>query len=64
MNDKQRMAAVYSKDKQQRKYESPIVTEILPAKEWYAAETYHQKYLEKGGQCSAKGDLTPIRCYG
>lgn len=63
-DDKQRVAAVYSKDKQQKKYESPIVTEILPMNEWYAAETYHQKYLEKGGQCSIKGDLTPIRCYG
>lgn len=28
------------------------------------AETYHQAYLQKGGQCAAKGDKTPIRCYG
>ena len=35
-------------------FRSPIVTEIAPAKEFYAAEDYHQKYLEKNpfGYCS------------
>ena len=47
-----------------------VVTQIAPADEsktdgkWFVAEDYHQKYLEKGGQCSAKGDKTAIRCYG
>ena len=41
-----------------------IVTEIEPLTKFWPAEIYHQKYLEKGGQCSRKGDLTPIRCYG
>jgi len=29
-----------------------IVTEILPAKEFYAAEDYHQQYVEKKGRSS------------
>jgi len=41
-----------------------IATEISPATVFYRAEDYHQRYLEKGGQCSRKGDKTPIRCYG
>ncbi len=41
-----------------------VVTQVAPAGTWYKAEEYHQKYLEKGGQCSAKGDKTAIRCYG
>lgn len=34
-------------EKEQLKYESPIVTEILPLKNYSLAEKYHQKYLEK-----------------
>jgi peptide-methionine (S)-S-oxide reductase len=64
--EEQKKEAFLTRDEQQRmKYgDIPIVTEILPAKEWYKAEEYHQKYLEKGGQCALSGDLTPIRCYG
>lgn len=64
INEKQRTAALLSKEVQQKKYTKPIVTEIFEAKEWYTAEKYHQQYLQKGGQCAKKGDLTPIRCYG
>lgn len=62
--ENQRISAESSREIQQKKYVNPIVTEIYPAKDWYAAEKYHQQYLQKGGQCAVKGDLTPIRCYG
>ncbi|TAL57980.1 MAG: peptide-methionine (S)-S-oxide reductase [Nanoarchaeota archaeon] len=34
------------------KFDKPIVTNIEPAKEFYKAEEYHQKYLMKGGMSS------------
>eukprot|EP00904_Undaria_pinnatifida_P010413 jgi/Undpi1/6501/HiC_scaffold_20.g08980.m1 len=53
-----------SKAAEQAKHDKPIVTEIKEATEFYRAEDYHQQYLEKGGQCSLKGDTSNIRCYG
>ena len=37
----------------QKSYEAPIVTENLPLENYYKAEEYHQKYLDKnpGGYC-------------
>ncbi len=64
-NEDQRRTAFASRDQVQKKYNpTAIVTEVLPAKEFYMAEEYHQQYLQKGGQCAHKGDLSPIRCYG
>jgi peptide-methionine (S)-S-oxide reductase len=37
-----------------RRFRRPIVTEILPAPEFYRAEDYHQQYLEKRGLASCK----------
>ncbi|GMF66020.1 unnamed protein product [Phytophthora lilii] len=63
-SDEQRKAALASRDEHQKTLSRPIVTEILEAKRFWDAEDYHQKYLEKGGQCADKGCDVPIRCYG
>lgn len=46
-----------------------VGTELLPAKKWFRAESYHQQYLSKGGrfgtgQSAEKGCKDTIRCYG
>lgn len=63
-NQSQMQSAIMSREKEQLKYIKSIVTEILPGKEWFRAEDYHQRYLEKGGQCAQVGDISSIRCYG
>lgn len=45
----QEQAAKASKDKWQAKFKRPIVTEIVPATQFWIAEDYHQQYLEKRG---------------
>lgn len=54
----QEAAAKASKKKLQRAgvYKQSIVTEIMPATEFWRAEEYHQQYLEKRGlaQCHIK----------
>nr|WP_278321718.1 peptide-methionine (S)-S-oxide reductase [Clostridium homopropionicum] len=37
----------------QKRYHNPIAIEVLPLKNYYKAEEYHQKYLDKdpGGYC-------------
>jgi peptide-methionine (S)-S-oxide reductase len=49
----QEAVARASRDAAQARFPRPIVTEIIPATEFWRAEEYHQQYLEKRGlsQC-------------
>ncbi|MGN6714077.1 peptide-methionine (S)-S-oxide reductase MsrA [Anaerocolumna jejuensis] len=42
----------------QKKYEKPVAIEVLPLRNYYLAEEYHQKYLDKnpGGYCHIGAD--------
>jgi len=65
----QERVANESLQNQQELLQRKIVTEVLPAKKFYRAESYHQQYLAKGGrmglrQSASKGCTDPIRCYG
>ena len=47
-----------SLEKETLKYNKPIVTEIMPLENFYVAEEYHQKYLEKNPSGYCHIDLT------
>ena len=51
-NDLQKNIAEKSKNQIQQKYSKPIATEITAVKEFYPAEEYHQKYLQKQRKAS------------
>jgi peptide-methionine (S)-S-oxide reductase len=50
-NPEQEAAARASKEKLEKAgaYRRPIVTQIVPAEEFWEAEDYHQQYLERRG---------------
>lgn len=53
----QKAAALESRDalqKMPRYLAKKIVSEIVPAKEFWVAEEYHQRYLEKHGRASCR----------
>jgi peptide-methionine (S)-S-oxide reductase len=54
LDEEQRLVAEKLKAKLDKsgKYKKPIVTEIVPAKEFYRAEEYHQRYHEKNKRSS------------
>ncbi|MBI2517293.1 MAG: peptide-methionine (S)-S-oxide reductase MsrA [Opitutae bacterium] len=54
-NEAQQRAAARAKITAQAQWDDPIVTEIVPLKEFYAAENYHQDYFKNHpnqGYCS------------
>ncbi len=71
IGDNYRSAIFYADDEQQKiaervrdelatNFKQPIVTEISPAKVFYEAEDYHQKYTEKTGRGMCHIPYQPI----
>jgi peptide-methionine (S)-S-oxide reductase len=56
-SDEQRVAAETSKSAVTERHRRPVVTQIEDAPTFWAAEDYHQQYLEKRGLASCTVDL-------
>jgi peptide-methionine (S)-S-oxide reductase len=58
MDDQQETEALASKAHQEaiERFTHPIATEITRAKEFWRAEDYHQRYLEKRGLASTEDE--------
>jgi len=63
-DERQRLAAQTAIEREAERLGTPLATTLERADTFWPAEDYHQAYLEKGGQSAAKGEQTPIRCYG
>lgn len=57
-NDEDLTTINKSMDREREKYNKPIVTELENLKNFYPAEEYHQKYLEKNPNGYCHIDLT------
>lgn len=63
VNDSDKKIIEDTIQEEQKKYKKPIVTEVKKLENFYLAEEYHQKYLEKhpGGYCHI--DLSKVKKY-
>jgi peptide-methionine (S)-S-oxide reductase len=59
-NEEQRDLANKILEESQKRYTEKIVTEIAPAKDFFVAEDYHQKYAEKTGRGMCHIDYSPV----
>jgi peptide-methionine (S)-S-oxide reductase len=53
-DDEQRADAEASKERAQPRFSRPIVTTVEPASNFWRAEEYHQRYLEKRGLATCR----------
>jgi methionine-S-sulfoxide reductase len=65
-DEAQKQAIEKVRDQVQQMYDDPIVTEIAPAKKFWEAESFHQKFTERTGRGTChvpyealEGEVTP-----